>query len=163
MADYLVAVAQSGQQEIARASLDKESFVSYFPKFRKRVVVRGHKIWLERYLFGRYFFVMLNDHWEKIFGMRGIIDILKSVNNNPSPVCESIIKEIKSCEVHGFVQIKPKPRFRRGQEVRVTKGPFSGQLGLFDGMGPRDCERALLGILGGYVPVELDAGTLVPA
>ena len=46
-------------------------------------------------------------------------------------------------------------KFRTGEAVRVTQGPFSGQLGLYHGQRPHERVLVLLALLGGQQKVEL--------
>jgi transcription antitermination factor NusG len=47
------------------------------------------------------------------------------------------------------------PGLRRGAPVRIRAGPFTGQLGLFAGMRPRDRVTVLLTLLGAAQRMEL--------
>jgi transcriptional antiterminator NusG len=76
---------------------------------------------------------------------------------SPIPIPEeeaaSIIGQIKT----GTLQPKPKYQFERGDEVRVTDGPFSNFSGIVDEVKPEKGKlRVLISIFGRATPVELE-------
>jgi transcription antitermination factor NusG len=52
-------------------------------------------------------------------------------------------------------ELAARDEFRTGEAVRVTQGPFSGQLGLYHGQRPHERVLVLLALLGGQQKVEL--------
>ena len=55
------------------------------------------------------------------------------------------------------------PKFRSGDRLRVTHGPFAGHVGLYAGMKPRERVEVLLAILGGSQRVTLAADAVEQA
>jgi hypothetical protein len=61
---------------------------------------------------------------------------------------------------NGVVELQPPPDFQRGDQVRITRGLFAGQLALFEGMRGHERVAVLLALLG---RVELQKGDIVGA
>ena len=135
MADWLVGVSNWGRETVARENLEKKSFVCYFPQFREREFINGQKTWVQKYLFGRYFFVEFADHWKDLFKTNGVFGILMN-QGEPSQLNESVVKEIKQREdSNGFIVIEKKLDrywFKKGDLVRVNRGSLIGYEGMFD-------------------------------
>ena len=62
---------------------------------------------------------------------------------------------LKARETGGLIDLPRLPKFRTGDRVRVTSGPFAGHVGLYAGMKPRERVEVLLAILGGAQRVTL--------
>ena len=60
----------------------------------------------------------------------------------------------------GFIVLPERPRFRRGDEVRIARGAFAGLTGLYAGMRGPERIAVLLATLG---RVELAAVDIEPA
>lgn len=160
--EWVVATSQWKMERLARGNLASQGFTSYFPKFKETAVVNGHKIVRDGLLFGRYFFVSFLDSWRSITGTRGVASLLMATPETPSRVPDSVVNEIRSREVDGFVMLGM-DRFRKGQRVRVLSGQFENQFGIYDGMGRKDREIAFLNVFGRLTRVELAASDLVAA
>ena len=78
--------------------------------------------------------------------------------HQPARVPDSVIAEIRARERGGLVELPQRTTFRTGETGRVTHGPFSGQLGLYQGQRPRERVLVLLALLGGHQRVELAKG-----
>jgi transcription antitermination factor NusG len=62
--------------------------------------------------------------------------------------------------VRANVELPRREEFRIGETVRVAHGPFSGQLGLYQGQRPRERVLVLLSLLGGESRVELPGNAI---
>ena len=69
--------------------------------------------------------------------------------------------EIKAREQNGLVEL-PRRSLQPGDRVRVLQGPLAGQIGLYDGMKPRERVAVLLTFLGGPHRVSLPREDLEP-
>ena len=75
---------------------------------------------------------------------------------------DNVIAELRSRERGGLIELS-KPRGPRiGSRVKVTTGPFAGQLGIFAGMKPHQRVEVLLTLLGGQQRVSLSRETIEP-
>ena len=55
----------------------------------------------------------------------------------PARVPDAVIAELRARECNGLIEL-PKPRgLRRGDQVRIIRGPFRGRAGLYAGMSGR--------------------------
>ena len=158
---WLVATSENGKQAVARSFLQDRGFEVYFPRFRERRFFRGHKQFVESYLFGRYFFVLFVPLWYQIRFTFGVDSVFMH-EEAPALVRDDVIDEIKAREDRDGV-ITIRKGFRHGQRVRVKSGPLAGIIGAFERMGARDREVALLSILGQLTQVEFAAGSLAVA
>ena len=52
----------------------------------------------------------------------------------PATVPDTVISSLKAREIGGLIELPKPPRFRRGDHVRVLRGPFAGHVGLYAGM-----------------------------
>ena len=59
----------------------------------------------------------------------------------------TVIAEVRSRELEGAIELPSK--LRRGDRVRVLRGPFRDQLAIYAGMSGRDRVAVLLRLLGG--------------
>ena len=73
-------------------------------------------------------------------------------------VPDRIVAEIRSREVGGLVELPKARALRRGDHVRINRGPFAGRLAIFADMKPHQRVEVLLGVLGGEQRATL-AGT----
>jgi hypothetical protein len=78
----------------------------------------------------------------------------------PASVADGIVAAIRSRERNGLVELPKPPRFKRGDAVRILKGPFAHHVGLYHGMKPRARVEVLLALLGGSQRVTLAADSV---
>ena len=81
----------------------------------------------------------------------------------PAVVPEGVIMALKARETGGLIDLPRPPKFRTGDRLRVTSGPFAGHVGLYAGMKPRERVEVLLAILGGSQRVTLAADAVEAA
>lgn len=140
-----------------------DQFKIYCPKIRELVVVNRRRVWRTDFLFGRYAFVLKDDRWRKLYRTRGIVEVLGRPEN-PALARDDEVDRFKQLEdSEGFVALPDVRRMRRGDACRVVDGPFRDWVGVYRGMGRRDCELALVQFMGQQVRVEVAAGALEPA
>lgn len=154
---WCVAVAQPNCERRAETNLIQQGFTPYLPRVKQRVVRNGQKMFLERLLFGRYFFVKLESCWRSIMATRGVSSIILN-GEMPSIVPDVEINNLKAREKDGAVQLRKQPRFAVGASIRVDSGELVGFVGLYNGMSSRDREVVLLNMMGRWVSTELAAG-----
>jgi transcriptional antiterminator RfaH len=73
----------------------------------------------------------------------------------PGRVPDAVIDELKARERNGAIELPRRDDLKPGDSVRILQGPFSGHLGLYTGMRPRQRIEVLLQLLGGQTKVEL--------
>lgn len=114
------------EEKKARRNLERQGFEVFLPLCREGNLS-------PKPLFPRYLFVYPGDlHWGSIKNTFGVSYILK-VENIPCEIPESILTEIKSRMVNGYIELEsqPKRRFDKGQKLKITTGRFSDVEGLF--------------------------------
>jgi transcription antitermination factor NusG len=79
----------------------------------------------------------------------------------PARVPDEIIAEIKARERNGLVLLPS--QLRRGDPVRILRGPLREQLALYDGQAPHERVAVLLSLLGAQQRVRLPGRDVEPA
>ena len=112
-------------------------------------------------LFPGYLFVQIVSSWWNARWSAGVARLISN-GAGPTPVPDQVIVELKARE-HGLIRL-PKPRgLQRGDRVRITDGPLTGHLALFDGMRPHERVMVLLELLGRAQRIELPKRDIAPA
>jgi transcriptional antiterminator RfaH len=163
---WFVAHTHPNAEAKATAHLNRQGFDVYFPRYLKR---RRHARRVETVaapLFPRYLFVAIDfniQRWRSICSTVGVGRLVCN-GDDPTAVPLGIIEALKSREdASGFIKLDCRPRFNRGDKIRVLDGAFSSCLGLFEGMAERERIAILLDLLGRKVRVVLDADLVAAA
>lgn len=158
---YWSAVVTRPQAEAkAIAHLERQDFTCWAPRFQEITVRRGRRIVSEKWLFPRYLFVLVVDRWRSILGTIGVVSII-SFGEKPAAVPTSWVEEMRSHENRqGLVELPQKGRFRLGQQVQVTAGPFASLSGIYQGMNEQQREMVLLSLFGRMVRTSVAAEDL---
>jgi transcription antitermination factor NusG len=156
MGYWACAQTEPHREGAAAHFLGLAGYTAYCPRIRAVHIRRGgRKIVTRAPLFPSYLFVAIVAGWWDARWCPGIVRLL-AAGDAPMPVSNALISEIKSRERDGLVELPRRERFIAGEQVRVLTGPFSGCLGLYQGMRSRDRILVLLALLGGQARVELD-------
>jgi transcriptional antiterminator RfaH len=111
------------EDERALENLERQEYQCYAPSYIVERWRQGRRLRLSEPLFPGYLFIHLdrvNDNWRPIRSTRGVNRIV-SFNGEPPAVPDEIIEGIRT-----RLNAAPlTPRFRPGERVRVTKGPFA--------------------------------------
>lgn len=157
---WCVGIAQPNCEARAEANLLQQGFEPFIPKVTQRYIVGGKKLFRERPMFGRYFFIHFVDRWRSILGTRGVAGIILN-GESPSLVPSFEIEALKAREQNGIIKLKKQEKFKRGTIVRVDSGELVGFQGLYEGMSSRDREIVLFNMMGRWVRTELAAGDIL--
>jgi len=162
---WCCAQIESQRTGLALHCLGLNGFEVYCPRVREQRRVNGRKIERVSLLFHSYVFVSIVTGWWQARWSPGV---LKIVLDGPQParVPDEIIADIKKREgPDGLVRLPKQPLngLRRGQRVKILRGPFEGKDGLYDGMNGHERERVLLDLLGRYVPTILSTRDITAA
>ena len=133
-----------------------QGFTTYAPRERITRIVRGKKVQCARWLFPRYVFVWITDHWHALFTTIGVTRVLLN-GEQPARIPDGFVESMRAREHKGLITV-PKHRFDIGQQVQVTGGLFAGARALYQGMTSQQREIILLEALG--CRVELAPGLL---
>jgi transcriptional antiterminator RfaH len=151
------ACAQPQRERLALHTLALAGYVTYLPRLRQHRVSRGRRLEVTPALFPGYAFVLIELQWHAARWAPGVVRIVLD-GATPARVPDGVIAEIRSREVGGLVELPRRELARVGDPVRVVRGPFRGQLGIYAGMRPRERVEVLLALLGSRQRVVLPTG-----
>src|SRR5262245_5953516 len=146
---YWAAAQLKPQRErAAQHFLALAGFEVYLPRLRERGVRNGRRVELTPPLFPGYAFVLIRLQWCAARYVPGVVRLVMD-GLQPARVPDRIVEELRSRERDGLIEL-PKPRgLRAGDPMRVLRGPFAGQLALYQGQAPHERVAVLLSLLGG--------------
>jgi len=150
------------RERLAVHCLELNGYEVYFPRLRERRISHGRKIEVRPPLFPGYAFIAIELRWHTARWTAGVLGLIMG-GIQPARVPDVVIAEIRARERGGLVVLPRREEFCTGEAVRVTHGPFSGQLGLYQGQRPRERVLVLLALLGGQQRVELAKGDIEAA
>ena len=129
----------------------------YLPLLRRRQTVRRKRHWVVEPLFPNYLFARysLDEQYHAVRFTPGVIDVLRSADDGPHQVDDSLIELLRTRSANGFIQVQP-ARLAPGELLEVIDGPFRSLQVLFAGE-LKGGERiaVLLDFLSSQVRVEL--------
>jgi transcriptional antiterminator RfaH len=162
---WYVVQTQPSAERRAMAHLERQGFVTYLPRYRKRRRHARRVDTVEAPLFPRYLFVSIDvaaQRWRSIHSTIGVSNLVCN-GSDPAPLPDTVIDQLRAREQDGLVQLPARPSFKPGEPVRILDGAFTSCLGMFDGM--KDGERiaVLLDLLGRKVRIYLDPESVAAA
>jgi len=119
------------QEQVVEAALQREGVKTFFPKLRRKKMIRRKYQWtvgplFPNYLFGHFDFA---ESGRLVRYAKGVINIV-SFGGKPATVDESIILTITSHCEGDVVTIEP-PTLKPGDNVQILEGPLAGLKGIF--------------------------------
>ena len=161
MAFWAAARFQPKHERLALHFLRLSGFEVYVPRLRKQRTRHGRRVEVTPPLFPGYAFVVIELQWHAAHRAPGTLGLVMN-GGGPAHVPDSVIAELRSRERNGLIELT-KPRGpRMGSRVKVTVGPFAGQLGIYAGMKPHQRVEVLLTLLGGQQRVSLSREAIEP-
>jgi hypothetical protein len=139
MADcWAVAVTWPNYERRVERALQQNGFEVYLPRLRNPRTL----------LFPRYVFAAPGELWHHLRRVYGVSKLLRSCDEEqPAMVPDDQLSHIRQHEdKDGFIQLPTKPRFQRGQRVRITLGALTGQVGTYQGLKRRNVELVRLAL-----------------
>ncbi len=165
MTNWYVAHTHPRGEAKAQLNLERQGFRTYLPRFLKERRHARRTDTIAMPLFQRYIFIQMDiakTRWRAIQSTFGIQNLVCN-GDAPAPIDEEIILEIRKREnATGFVQIESSPGLKKGDEIRVSAGPFANLEGLFDAYSDTLRVTVLLNMLGGSIPVKLPKNQVHP-
>lgn len=154
---WWVAMTKPNSENIARANLERQGYVTYLPKYLTKVG-KDTKVSL---LFPRYILIEGRLQWHSVTGTRGITRLIYGSNGQPAVLQDQVINNFKSREdKKGFIALPEPPKFKPGQQVRIAKSYLDGYIGVYQGMLPNERARVLIEMLGQQCPIIVDEADL---
>jgi transcriptional antiterminator RfaH len=163
---WYVVQTQPHAETKAVTHLMRQGFETYLPRYLKR---RRHARRVETIaapLFPRYLFVAVDMAAQRWRSIQSTIGVARLVCNGeePAAVPSGVLDGIREREdARGLVCVDQRPRFLRGDKVRVIEGAFAECLGLFEGLSDRERVTILLDLLGRKVRVALNDEAIAAA
>src|SRR5215831_15293756 len=127
---WAAAQLQPQRERLALHFLAQAGFKTYAPRLRERRTVVGRKVIRTPLLFPGYLFVLVELQWHAARWSPGVARIIMD-GAAPARVPDAVIAEIKQRETGGLIELPP--RLKRGDSVRILRGPFREHLALYQG------------------------------
>jgi transcriptional antiterminator RfaH len=154
MAFWACAQIQPQREQLALHCLKQVGgFEVYSPRIRP--VRRGSRCinGTTQPLFLGYCFVSIIAQWHAARWQPGVVRLVMD-GVVPARVPDQVIADLRERERNGVIYL-PERKPRRGDVVRVLRGPFRELVGLYAGMKPRERVEVLLSLLGQQTRIEL--------
>ena len=162
MSFWAAAQLQPQRDGLALQCLRQAGFETYAPRLREPRIAHGRKVTRTPLLFPGYLFVLIELQWHMARWAPGVVRLVMN-GIGPAAVPGGVIADLKARETGGLIDLPKPPKFRAGDRLRVTSGPFAGLTGLCAGMRPHERVEVLLAILGAAQRVTLAADAVEQA
>jgi transcription antitermination factor NusG len=170
---WYVATCRTGSEERAWLQLKAGGIECYFPRSIRRVFnrrVRTHRT-IESAAIPGYLFLAGDIDWGKLHADRNFEHVGRPLGiDGPLHVPGSVVLQISVDEMAGAYDLtgatkkansaKLKALFPQGRRLRVREGHLSGFDAVVEAVTAKDRIRALVSILGQYVPIEFEPEAL---
>lgn len=145
----------------ALVNLRRQGFEYYNPRCLERHKnSSGNVVRRPAQLFVDYVFVSVVDRWRSLMATIGVSQLLMSAGGRPAEISQEVIDALRSREDASGMVVMRASRFRKGDGVELTSGPFSKTVGLYDGQSSRDRAFVLLSLLGSSRRVSVNEADL---
>lgn len=120
------------QEGTAQAGLEREGLKTFYPKLRRKKMIRRKYQWTTASLFPNYIFAHFDfaQSGRLVRYAQGVTNIV-SFGGKPAIVDESIILTILAHCQGDVVTVEP-PQIKPGDQVQIQEGPFMGLRGIFE-------------------------------
>jgi len=160
--EWYVVHTKPRQEELAEQTLQRLGVETFFPKLKRRKMIRRNKQITTGPLFPGYLFARfdVSTQYRAVNSGRGVRRVV-ALGTSPTVVDETLIESIKQRLEDGYVMLQPTP-FVSGQIVRIQDGPFQGLDAVFEKQ-LSDHQRAVLlfRALSFQARVVVDLGSVV--
>jgi transcriptional antiterminator RfaH len=146
MSFWACARVEPKREAVAQHFLQLRGFESYVPRVRERRLRGGRHVVTLAPLFPCYCFVAVENGWWDARWCVGVVGLIMN-GTHPASVADRIIDEIRARERNGIV-VLPERELRRGDRVRVVRGPLRELEGLCAGQAAHERVAILLSLLG---------------
>ncbi len=120
------------QELTAQSSLGREGIETFFPRLRRKRLIRRKHRWGLSALFPNYLFARfdLGDSGRRVRYAQGVSSIV-SFGGKPAVVDDSVVLTIRArCEQD--ILTLPPPALTPGDRVQIQEGPLMGLRGIFE-------------------------------
>lgn len=158
---WFLAQLKPNSYRIAERNLARQGFRSFLPMHEETHRVRGKFTTQLRPLFPGYIFVSFDPGqglWHKVNSTLGIARLV-SIGKNPASVPIDLITQLMTrCDLEGKLQ--PPRILEPGDEVIISKGPFTEFVATVDKLAPDQRVFVFLNLLGRETRLAVDAAQL---
>jgi transcriptional antiterminator RfaH len=154
MAYWACAQLVLNRTALALHCLELAGYQTYHPRLRVHRRSHGRRVLAAPPLFPGYAFVLIELQWHRARWSSGTLGLIMD-GTGPAKVPDGVIAEIRRREADGLIELPEPPPLRRGDRVRILRGPFTEHLAIFADMKPRQRVEILLRLLGGEQRVTL--------
>lgn len=137
--------------KVARRNLEQQDLDSFLPLEEKTLKQRGKFVTDWRPLFPGYIFVRMDRSMRQVRSVNSTYGVtrLVSFGKEPAEVPEELITCLKaSCDEAG--RMLAVPELEKGDQVTISKGPFSGFVAKVDKMTPDKRVWVLMDMMGSH-------------
>ena len=157
---WVVVKTHPSREHFAAECIARQGYGVFLPRVLEHIGHGSHRYALAKPLFPNYLFVAFEARWRPLLSTFGVAAVLMA-GEAPGIVPIGVIDQLRSrLDKDGFVVL---PRRRRGDQVRIARGPFARHSGVVQGMPGRDRVRVLLSVLGGQTSVLIAERDLASA
>ena len=146
------------QEQIAQEQLERQDYEIYLPLASMQRRKRGKTIRVIAPMFPRYLFINLSDKtddWRPIRSTIGVSSLVR-FGMQPAKVPDNLIDTLRKREDETGVQILPTKKYKIGEKVRVSEGPFEGYEAVIHAKSAKERVVLLMKVIEKFVKVELD-------
>jgi len=158
---WFLAQYKPNSHRIAERNLTRQGFRTFLPMQEETKRVRGKFATRLRPLFQGYLFVALDPRqggWRAINSTYGITRLV-SLGQEPTPVPLDLVSQLMlRCDASG--QLLPPRLLHPGDQVTLTKGPFTDFVATIETIAPGRRVWVLIEIMGGETRVAVSAAHL---
>ena len=159
---WAITVSEPRAEAKAVANVINLGFNVFYPKIIRRIHNHGKRTQILCPLFPGYFFTWLEAKWTHLFKANGLAGLLME-GEGVATIDGQTMQALKDrCNTNGIYLDPTNAQLQRGQKVRITSGPFTDKVGVFEGISGKQ-SAVLMDLLGGPTRVLLTEGTFVAA
>ena len=149
------------KEYMVQGLLRNQDVETYLPEIGVAVQRRDRRD--KKPFFPHYLFARLDPHSDQMVKVRWMPGLRRVVSAGGQPVSNpnEVIAHIRH-RLAAMVEEKPASPFKKGEIVRVTRGPFAGLNAMFDrALSPEGRVRVLLEMMGRLVATDLSVEELL--
>lgn len=163
---WYVVYTHPREEQVAAENLDRQGYVTYWPRYRRRVSHARKVQEITSSLFPRYLFVSFDPTatgWRSIRSTRGVVDLVRN-GFEPTRVSSQLIEQMRTREDgEGCVVLGRQIELTKGQRITLKGDAFKGHDLIFETMKDADRVVVLLTMLGREFKVEVPLSSVAPA
>jgi transcription antitermination factor NusG len=126
MSYWACAQLEVNRERLALHCLGLAGYQTYVPRIRKRCIRQNRKIVVQAPpLFPGYAFVLIDLQWHATRWSPGVIRLVLD-GLHPTRVPDKVIADLKGRERNGLIELPPSTGYKRGDQIRITRGVFAG-------------------------------------